>query len=153
HREGGPSLLHPTFSAAGVPGYDLKQAGNLPLQLPDWLGPIRCLWQGPGRPHFNPDKPTKAPAGQGPFGRGKTANSLGGNFVAKWNADGTLKWAVGHHAAAAKAGPGEARMLYRMAGTEKGCIAVNDIDNSMVHVWDQDGLWVGRLLDNGVVTP
>ena len=152
HREGGPAYLHPTFSAAGAPGYDMKQAGNLPLQIPAWLGPIRCIWQDADGNIFTAHNTTKSRAGKGPFGVGKTASGLGGNFVAKWGADGSLKWAVGHHAAAAQAGPGEARSLYRMAGSVQGCIAVNDIDNSMVHVWDQDGLWVGRLLDHGLIT-
>jgi len=153
HREGGPSLLHPTFSPAGAPGYDMKQAGNLPLQIPAWLGAPRCFWQDADGDIFTAHNTVKSRAGKGPFGVGKTASGLGGNFVAKWGADGSLKWAVGQHAAVAQAGPGEARSLYRMAGSVKGCIAVNDIDNSMVHVWDQDGLWVGRLLDHGLVTP
>jgi len=153
HREGGPSLLHPTFSAAGAPGYDMKQAGNLPLKIPDWLGAPRCFWEDAEGDIFTAHNTVKSRDGKGPFGVGKTASGLGGNFVAKWGADGSLKWAVGHHAAGAQAGPGEARSLYRIAGSVKGCIAVNDIDNSMTHVWDQDGLWVGRLLDHGVITP
>ena len=28
------------------------------------------------------------------------------------------------------------------------CAVASDNANSMIHVWDQDGLWVGRLLDN-----
>jgi DNA-binding beta-propeller fold protein YncE len=153
HHEGGGSLLHPTFSPAGATSYDLTKAGNLPLKGPDFIGAIRCLWEDSDRNIFTAHNTAKTRTGQKAFGVGKTASGLGGNYVAKWGSDGTLKWIIGHHTAEAKPGPGEARMLYRMAGSVKGCIAVNDIDYSMTHVWDQDGLWVGRLLDHGLITP
>ena len=151
--KGGPSLLSPTGSGAAFPDYHLDQAGNLPLKLPDYLGAIRSLWEGQDGTIFTAHNTTKSRSGRGPFGVGKTASPFGGNYVAKWKADGSLVWAVGQHAAGAKAEPGEARMLYRIAGAVHGCIAVNDIDFSMTHVWDEDGLWVGRLLDNGIITP
>jgi hypothetical protein len=153
-RKGGPTILKPTsISAIGAPVYDLTQAGNLPLKIPDFLGAIRSIWEDDAGNIFTAHNTVKTHDGKGPFGVGKTASGVGGNFVAKWGADGSLKWAVGQHTAAAKPGPGEARNLYRIAGTVKGCVAVNDIDYSMTHVWDQDGLWVGRLLENGLITP
>ena len=152
-RQGGASVLKPAMSALGAPVYDMTQAGNLPLKLPPFLGDTRGIWEDTDGSIFTIHNTTKTRDGKGPFGVGKTASGIGGNFVAKWSADGTLKWIVGHHTAAAKPGPGEVRNFYRIAGTVKGCIAVNDIDYSMTHVWDQDGLWVGRLLENGVTTP
>lgn len=150
-KNGGTILKSTGFSAAGVPNYDWSQFGNIPLQVPDFMGPIRCVWEDANGDLFTAHNALKTRSGKGPFGVGKTAAGWGGNYVAKWGQDGTLKWVVGHHAAGAKAQPGEARSFYRMAGSVKGCIAVNDIDYSMVHVWDQDGLWVGRLMDNGLV--
>lgn len=151
-RKGGASVFKPTgFTEIGVPKYDLTQAGNLPLQVPSYLGAIRCFWEDEEGNVFTAHNATKSRTGEDPFGVGKTANWLAGNYVAKWSPEGQLRWAVGRHAAGAKAAPGEVRMFYRMAGTVNGCIAVNDIDYGMVHVWDQDGLWVGRLMDNGLI--
>lgn len=151
-KKGGPSVFKPEgFTEVGVPKYDLAQAGNLPLQMPAYLGAIRCFWEDEAGSIFTAHNATKSRTGEGPFGVGKTANWLAGNYVAKWGRDGSLIWAVGRHAAGAKAAPGEVRMFYRMTGTVNGCIAVNDIDYGMVHVWDQDGLWVGRLMDNGLI--
>lgn len=153
-RKGGPSIFKPSgYSAVGVPEYHLEEAGNLPLKMPDYLGPIRALWENAEGDIFTAHNATKSRSGQGPFGVGKTASGLAGNYVAKWNAAGDLRWAVGRHSATANTGPGEVRNFYRMAGSANGCIAVNDIDYGMVHVWDQDGLWVGRLMDHGLVTP
>lgn len=151
--KGGPSIFQPgDLSSSGIPQYDFTQAGNLPLKMPDYLGAVRCLWEDKDGNIFTAHNVTKSRAGEGPFGVGKTAKGVAANLVAKWSPDGTLRWVAGQHAAGAKANPGEARMFYRMAGTVRGCIAVNDIDYSMVHVWDTDGLWVGRLLDHGLLT-
>ncbi len=151
-RKGGPSVLQASgFNEYGAPKYDLAQAGNLPLQIPEYLGAARCFWEDQDGNIFTAHNVAKSRTGEGPFGVGKTASWLAANYVAKWGQDGSLKWAVGQHAAAAKAAPGEVRMFYRMAGSVNGCIAVNDIDYGMVHVWDQDGLWIGRLMDNGVI--
>ena len=152
-RKGGPSIFKPDFTKAGAPDYHLEEPGNLPLKMPEYLGAIRCLWEDKDGSIFTAHNTTQSRDGKGPFGVGKTASGIGGNYVAKWNAAGDLQWAVGRHAAAAKAEPGEARNFYRMAGTARDCIGVNDIDYGMVHVWDPDGLWVGRLLDHGLTTP
>ena len=151
-RQGGPTILKPTsFTSGGAPVYDPAQAGNLPIQVPGFLEAIRSMTEDADGNIFTAHNTVKSRAGQGPFGVGKTASGIAGNYVAKWGSDGSLKWIVGRHTAAAKPGEGEVRNFYRMAGTVKGCIAVNDIDYGMTHVWDRDGLWVGRLLESGVV--
>ena len=34
-----------------------------------------------------------------------------------------------------------------------GCVVVNDMEYGFTHVWDQDGLWVGRFFDHPVISP
>ena len=36
-------------------------------------------------------------------------------------------------------------------GTTHDCVVVGDMENSLQHVWDRDGLWVGRLLELPVI--
>jgi hypothetical protein len=74
------------------------------------------------------------------------------NRVAKYSPDGSPQWVVGHHAPGVSAAPGAAHYLIRILGTIRGCVVVNDMDDGMSHVWDQDGLWVGRLLEHPVIT-
>ena len=82
------------------------------------------------------------------FGQGFWSPRTGGNRVARWSADGTLQWVVGRHSATGGAAPGEGRYFWRIMGTTHNCIVVGDMENSLQHVWDRDGLWVGRLLDS-----
>jgi hypothetical protein len=81
-----------------------------------------------------------------PFGVGVWSGSVGGQRVTRYH-DGKPLWSVGRHAAGSVAKPGEAKFLWRVAGVAHGCVVVCDVDDGMVHVWDPDGLWVGRLLD------
>lgn len=85
-----------------------------------------------------------------PFGQGFWSNRSGYNKIAKWDKAGKLRWAVGRHSAVQDPAPGEAKYLWRITGVVGGCVVVNDMDNGMQHVWDSDGLWVGRLLDHPV---
>lgn len=81
------------------------------------------------------------------FGQGFWSPRTGGNRVARWNAEGELQWVVGRHSATGGAAPGEGRYVWRIMGTTHNCIVVGDMENSLQHVWDRDGLWVGRLLE------
>ncbi len=83
-----------------------------------------------------------------PFGQGFWSPRTGGNRVARWNAVGELQWVVGRHSATGGAAPGEGRYFWRIMGTTHNCIVVGDMENSLQHVWDRDGLWVGRLLES-----
>lgn len=80
------------------------------------------------------------------FGQGWWGAVCGGNRVAKWDAAGKLQWIVGRHAAGRTPSPGEAKFFWRITGTANGCVVVSDVEAPM-HVWDKDGLWVGRLLE------
>jgi hypothetical protein len=86
------------------------------------------------------------------FGLGGWSGRAAMNRVAKFNAEGALQWIVGRHAAGSGAAPGEGHYLIRIVGTVKGCVVVNDMEYGYAHVWDQDGLWVGRLLENPIIT-
>jgi len=90
---------------------------------------------------------------QHPFGAGFLSNEFGDNHVIKWNPGGTVAWVVGRHAADLGAAPGEARVLQRIIGVPHGCVAVGDMQcyyewRNLIHVWDRDGLWVGRMLES-----
>jgi len=86
------------------------------------------------------------------FGQGFWSPRTGGNRVARWNADGELLWVVGRHSATGGAAPGEGRYFWRIMGTTHNCIVVGDMENKLQHVWDRDGLWVGRLLESPMLT-
>ena len=87
------------------------------------------------------------------FGMGFWSPRASANRVSKFTPDGKPLWTVGRHAASSEAEPGEAKYLYTFTGIAHGCAVVNDVEESMMHVWDQDGLWVGRLLENPVIGP
>jgi hypothetical protein len=69
--------------------------------------------------------------------------------LAAWNADGTLKWAVGRRAPA-RAKPGEMYNPMGLSGVARDCIFLSDA-MSMTWVWHKDGFYVGRLFpDTGL---
>jgi hypothetical protein len=70
----------------------------------------------------------------------------------RWNPDGSFAWAVGQHQARGVPVAGHATQLYRMAGTAHDTVAINSIHHGQTHSWDRDGLWVGNLLDNPVLS-
>jgi len=91
--------------------------------------------------------------GNNPFGMGFKSAGTGANRVVRWDATGKILWDVGRHSPDLGARPGEARNFFRTAGVAHGCVVVTDYEcyynvKNLVHVWDQDGLWVGRLLEN-----
>jgi len=87
------------------------------------------------------------------FGVGWWSPRCGMNRVAKWNKAGKPQWTVGRHAPGSKALPGEMKYIWAIVGSVNGSIAVMDAEDSMTHVWDQDGLFVGRLLERPVISP
>lgn len=87
------------------------------------------------------------------FGIGGWSGRAAMNRVAKHDQTGKLQWVVGRHAAGSGANPGEGHYLLRVAGTTHGCVVVNDMANGWAHVWDRDGLWVGRLFDQPKLGP
>lgn len=149
------------WSASGVPVY-AGWSATQPIRaaMPDWLqatkgdygarGRIGCvgIWpdgEGGWFGAFND--------GNKPFGMGFMSSKIGANRVVRWDAAGKLLWDVGRHSPDLGVRPGEARSFFRTAGVAHGCVAVTDIEcyydvKNLVHVWDRDGLWVGRLLEN-----
>lgn len=63
--------------------------------------------------------------------------------LAAWDADGTLKWAVGRRAPG-RAGPGQMYNPMRLSGIARDCLFVSDA-LAMTWVWHKDGFYVGRL--------
>ena len=86
------------------------------------------------------------------FGQGFWSPRTGGNRVARWNAEGELEWVVGRHSATWSNAPGEGRYFWRIMGTTHKCVVVGDMEGGLQHVWDRDGLWVGRLLESPMLT-
>lgn len=78
-------------------------------------------------------------------------NANGGNRVIKFTKDGKIIWIVGRVAPGSVAKPGEAKSFYSI-GSVKNCAVVSDYADSMIHVWDEHGLFVGRLLDEPDLT-
>lgn len=87
------------------------------------------------------------------FGMGFWSPRASANRMSKWSAEGKPLWTVGRHAPASEAQPGEGKFLYTITGVAHGCVVVNDVEESLMHVWDQDGLWVGRLLEDPKIGP
>jgi hypothetical protein len=144
-------ILRVTWDAAGLPHYPkLPWSTNAEVfqktwpALPPWPdGRGNSIWREVGGPlygAFNTD-------GAHPAGRGGWGSRVGGNRLVKWNADGSLAWVVGRHALGDAAAPGEAKFFWRIYGTTHGCVVASDVENGYAHVWDADGLWVGRLLE------
>jgi hypothetical protein len=144
-----------------VPDYEgWDRMDPLPAVMPDWLQAVRGdygrrskigvvgIWpDGSGGWFAAINDQTD------PYGMGYMSAKLGATRVVRWDKQGRLLWEVGRHSADLGARPGEARSFFRIAGTVHGCVAVTDIEcyyevKNLVHVWDRDGLWVGRLLEN-----
>lgn len=77
------------------------------------------------------------------------------SFMQKWSADGTARWTVGERAVLQPWQPGEIRQHLRgIAGVSHDCVVAIDVDGgwnmanlAVTYVWDQDGLYVGGLMD------
>lgn len=80
-------------------------------------------------------------------GNGFWGHRAGDTKLVKWDRTGKLQWAVGRQSRTGGADQGEMRYAWRIAGGVHGCIVVSDVENGLEHVWDSDGLWVSRLLD------
>ncbi|MBN1558002.1 MAG: hypothetical protein JW951_07640, partial [Lentisphaerae bacterium] len=75
-------------------------------------------------------------------------SSVGGTLLVKWRTDGEIDWVVGRHSRSTGCAPGEMRYIWRLLGPVHDCIVVQDVNQSLSHVYHEDGLYVGRLLDN-----
>ncbi|MDA3959691.1 MAG: hypothetical protein PF961_02790 [Planctomycetota bacterium] len=74
------------------------------------------------------------------------------NDVRRLSADGTFKWRVGRKGERGRLQPGEVNDLYRPLGVVHGAFATAEVHDGKNPVFDRDGLWVGRLLEQPVVT-
>jgi hypothetical protein len=70
-----------------------------------------------------------------------------GRRTSRWSPQGKLLWTVGRPTTASRPGPGETKTIHRFIGTAHGVGAVAEIHNSDSAVWDRNGLWIGRLLE------
>ena len=115
-------------------------------------------WTPAGVPQYalGEKRPYKMPAGL--VGKGAVLDARGDVFaladtayrgprLVAFHADGTPRWVAGQGAFGSVAAPGEMKQVYRIIGRTHDCTAIGDYANSMVHVWDDDGLWVGRFFD------
>ena len=149
------------WTATGAPVY----AGwigitKIPSAMPDWLratkgdygarGRIGCvgIWPDGDGGWFGAFND-----GNNGFGMGFMSAKVSANRVVRWDASGKLLWDVGRHSPDLGVRPGEARSFFRTAGVAHGCVVVTDIEcyydvKNLTYVWDRDGLWVGRLLEN-----
>jgi hypothetical protein len=134
------------FTANGAPIYDnAKQQFVAPM--PDGMRGYSPagVWrddQGNMFAAFNGGKPS---------GIGFWSGRIGDNKVVKYDAEGKLQWVVGRHSLTGAAAPGEGRYFWQIIGVLHGCVAVTDVEDSLVHLWDTDGLWAGRLLESPVL--
>lgn len=124
-------------------------------EKPKWFNPLKVTWpagsgviplsDGGLVGFFNSE--------ENPFGKGMGSENIGGNYIVKWDKSGKALWYTGLHSPDFGAGPGEARFFWNIAGQAHNCIVVTDMQcyftvKNLVYVWDPDGLWVGRLLEN-----
>ena len=149
------------WTPAGVPIYaGWSGTKPVPATMPDWLQATKGDYGARGRIGCVGIWPDGAGGwfgafnnGNNGFGLGFMSSKIGANRVVRWDAMGKLLWDVGRHSPDLGVRPGEARSFFRTAGVAHGCVAVTDIEcyydvKNLVHVWDRDGLWVGRLLEN-----
>lgn len=149
------------WTAAGVPvfaGWDALQP--LPAVMPDWLRATKGHYDARGRlgcvgiwPDGDGGWFGAFNDGNNGFGMGFMSAKVSANRVVRWDASGKLLWDVGRHSPDLGVRPGEARSFFRTAGVAHGCVVVTDIEcyydvKNLTYVWDRDGLWVGRLLEN-----
>jgi hypothetical protein len=149
------------WKAASVPVY-AGWDGTKPISatMPDWIQATKGDYSARGRIGCVGIWPDGAGGwfaafndGNKPFGMGYMSSRVGANRVVRWDKDGKLLWDVGLHSVDFGVKPGEGRSFFRTVGVAHGCVAVTDIEcyynvKNLVHVWDKDGLWVGRLLEN-----
>ena len=77
------------------------------------------------------------------------------SFMQQWSSAGQPRWTVGQLAASQPWQPGEIRHNLRgIAGVAHDCVVAFDVDGgwnmanlAVTYVWDQDGLYVGGLMD------
>jgi len=175
---GGPNILWTDANGDGQPSFDEMQAVKFNCwggergsyideqmqyyRYPDdntlWSFPI-AGWTAAGVPQYRLGTPQSRQLPEGLVGKGAALDAQGNLFaladtrykgprLVSFGADGALRWVVGHGAFGSVAAPGEMKTVYRIIGRTHDCTVVGDYANSMVHVWDDDGLWVGRCFDH-----
>lgn len=124
-------------------------------ELDQGQGVLRAAaWTRTGAPRYDIAAATWLPKEQQRGAQGLWLDRDGSRWgcdkqrLSRWEPDGTLAWTVGRPTAAARPGPGETKSIHRMIGTAHGTCAVAEIHRSDSGVWDRDGLWVGRLLED-----
>lgn len=146
----GPGFLAPNrWTAGGAPVYswaDLKYpTGGFPAKMKHGVG---GFWRDSAGNYYGAyDLELNALKGAA-FGLGFWSPRAGGNKIVKWSSDGKLQWMVGSHAPGGNTEPGQMRYLFGIAGSAHDCVFVLDVEQSLVHIYDRDGLYVGHLLDN-----
>jgi hypothetical protein len=143
------------WTKAGAPIYggwpDWQPVG----EKPKWFDPLKVSWPAGSGVAPLPDGSLMGffNSTENPFGKGIGSDGLGGNYIVKWDRSGKAVWHTGFHSPDFNAGPGQGRFFWNVAGVAHNCLAVTDMQcyyavKNLVYVWDSDGLWVGRLLDN-----
>lgn len=133
------------WTRSGTPIYGDLNKMEVAARVPDSFSDIQPhggVWRGGDGSLFAAVNSRMNP------GSTTSAMNLRDDRVLKWDETGKFRWAVGNKAAGTQIKPGESSYLWRIIGTAHGSVLVGDRDKSMVHVWDRDGLWVGRLLDH-----
>ena len=109
---------------------------------------IGGFWRDSGGNYYGAYNTEWGAIGGATFGSGFWSNRVGGNKIVKWNSSGMRQWLVGRHSPTGGALPGEMRYLWSNAGSAKDCIFTMDVEQSLIHIYDRDGLYVGRVLES-----
>ncbi len=135
------------WTPQGAPVYDFAKRKRI-VESPVFTG---AIWRDQDGSFFTFTNTTGL--NDRKFGMGFWSPRASANRVSKFSPQGKPLWTAGRHAPASVAEPGEAKYLYTITGVTHGCVVVNDVEESMMHVWDADGLWVGRLLEDPKIGP
>jgi len=142
------------WTKAGAPLYGSWNDWQPLGEAPKWFNPLNVSWPAGSGIVPLPDGSLLGffNSCDNPFGKGIGSEGLGGNYIVKWEKNGKALWCTGFHSPDFSAGPGEGRFMWNIAGLAHNCIVVTDMQcyftiKNLVYVWDPDGLWVGRLLD------
>lgn len=144
------------WNAAGAPLYADFPTGRAFRELPARANSIEGRWAS----YFYLDPASKAfyaAINNKMPGFGQSSDS----FLTKWDEQGKAQWEVGKTigSAATYVPPGQIGTFRRIAGKTHGCLVLTDFmegpDPATTYVWDDDGLWVGGIMDaiDTTVTP
>lgn len=149
----GPGRIAPrSWTTGGAPVYNWADVtyptSNVPASLNTCESTGFAL-DSSGNYYTSYNTNLNTPTGYGPWG-----SRSGGNKLVKWNSSGVFQWMVGRHSTTAGADPGQMRFVYWITGYVNDCALLSDVELSLVHIYDRDGLYVGRVLEfNGDGSP